>query len=169
MARRRRNPQMVLRGFKGLMPTTEPSRITGLIGKKIELACKVAGFTIYRVDGRHVRAQWADFIGGGHAAVYHFIPKHDIWIDSTVREPAIFLATHELLEAMLMDLRRWKYDEAHAAANQLEQELRGKSEINKLTAATLWEAWAYHLSRYFPKGDVVPVAENVSRQLWKYL
>lgn len=160
----------VLRGFKHLSPTTEPAKITGLRGKKIELICKIAGYTIYRVDGTHVRAQHADLIGGGHHAVYRFIPKNDIWIDGSVREWGGFLASHELLEALLMNLRSWSYDRAHVAANALEQELRGYAEHKSLNKDAIGAIWLAHLAELFPHGEAQrTVADTIARMLWKYL
>ncbi len=148
---------------------TEPSKITGLRGKKQEFICKVAGYTLYRVDGKHVRAQWADFLGGHHA-VYRFIPKGDIWIDGSIREWGGFIASHELLEALLMDLRGWSYDRAHVAANALEQELRGHAEHKSLSGEIIARIWFAHLAELFPKGEAQhDVADTVARLLWRYL
>ncbi len=166
----RRNPRFVFRGVHGLIPTTEPAKIVGLTGKKREFICKVAGYTIYHMDGKHIRAQWSDFIGGGHHAAYRFIPKGDIWIDSTVREWGGFLASHELLEALLMDLRDWSYQRAHGAANALEQELRGYAEYKALSGPIVADVWFAHLTSLFPKGEAQrTVADTVGRLLWRFL
>ncbi len=166
----RSNPTHVLRGFKGLMPTTEPAKITGLIGKKKEFMCRVVGFDLCRVDGVHIRAQWADFVGGGHRLVYRFIPANEIWIDTSVREWPGYLASHEIIEVLLMKMLHWKYERAHEAANALEQDLRGIRERTSPNEALICEAWDYHLKRHFTNGlDVHSVAQTIARQLWKYL
>lgn len=164
-----RNPRFVFRGVHGLIPTTEPAKIVGLTGKKREFICKVAGYTLYRVDGKHIRAQWADFLGG-HSKVYRFINKGDIWIDSSIREWGGFIASHELLEALLMDLRDWSYERAHTAANALEQELRGYAEYKALSGSIIADVWFAHLTALFPKGEAQrTVADTIARMLWKFL
>ena len=166
---RRCNPRHVLSGFKGLIPTTEPNRIRGLRGKKKQWLCTVAGFDLYRVDGAVVRAQWADFIGGSHHLVNRFVPTKELWIDGTVKEWPGYIASHELLEALLMSLLGWKYERAHEAANELEQEIRARFEDGS-SETTLAEIWSYHLAERFPNGqDTGSVAAHVSRQLWKFL
>ena len=48
---------------------------------------KVFDLTVYKVSGDEVRNLrkkheiTAEFIGGGHALVYHFIPKREIWLE----------------------------------------------------------------------------------------
>ncbi len=167
----RRNPRYVFRGVKGgLIPTREPEKITGLVGKKRVMTMRVAGYFFYLVDGAHIRAQHADFIGGGHHLVYRFVPKNEIWVDATVKEWPGYLASHELLEAILMQLRDWSYDRAHAAANSLEQELRGVGERSSLSGPKIAEIWGHHLRELFPRGEAVQtIADTVARMFWKYL
>ncbi len=159
-----------LRGFKGLHPTTEPARITGLRGKKKVFLCRVLDFDLWKVDGPHIRAQWADFIGGGHHLAYRFVPKRDAWIDSSVKEWLGYLASHELFEMLLMNMHGWSYDRSHAAANMLEQELRSVAELQGMNEERLRRSWFYHLAERFPAGkDIRTVAANTARQLWKYV
>ncbi len=164
-----KNPRHVLRSFKGVVPTTEPERITGLTGKKKQFLCGILGFHLYKVDGSYIRSQWADFLGG-HPAVYNFIPGKEIWVDATIKEWLGYIASHEILEVLLMQLHDWKYERAHNAANSLEQELRIAGERGNLKASTIFEIWLAHLNRHFRNGrDTVSVAEAVARQLWKYV
>ena len=165
------NPRHILRGFNGIMPTHEPEKILGLTGKRKIWKCRVVGYDLYTVDGKHIRSQWADFIGGSHHLVNQFIPKTEIWLDATVRgEWPGYLASHELLEALLMQLRGWTYDRAHTAANGLEQGLRGTAEHNSLSGPKIAEIWGHHLRELFPKGDDVQVvADTVARQFWRFL
>lgn len=166
---RRCNPRHILSGFKGLIPTTEPNHIRGLRGKKKQWLCTVAGFDLYKVDGPFVRTQWADFLGG-HGFVYRFIPKKELWIDGAIKEWPGYIASHELLEALLMSLLGWKYDRAHEAANELEQELRGRFDHTSASQHGLTEVWRYHLAHHFPNGrDTGAVADNIGRQLWKFV
>ncbi len=151
------------------MPTTEPARITGLVGKKKQFLCGVLGFHLYKVDGSFIRAQWADFLGG-HPLAYHFIPGKEIWVDATIKEWLGYIASHEILELLLMQLLDWSYERAHAAANSLEQELRIAGERGNLNAAVIADIWLVHLNRHFVRGvDIASVAFAVSRQLWKYV
>ncbi len=162
--------RLPLRSFRGITPVSEPARILGLRGKKKVFLCRVLGYDLYKVDGVHVRSQHADFIGGGHRIVYRFVPAREIWIDGSVKEWLGHLASHELFEVLLMQLRGWKYDRAHAAANMLEQELRGVSEAQRLNQETIRIAWFYHLTDRFPAGvGVEDIAAVVARQLWKYV
>ncbi len=164
-----KNPRYVLRGFRGVVPTTEPAKITGLTGKKKVFMCRVLGFDFCKVDGAFIRAQWADFLGGQNIN-YRFIPKHDIWVDYTINEWLGFIASHELFEVLLMQLHKWKYERAHIAANALEQELRGISELSQLNEERLRTVWLHHLRYYFPHGqELEGTAASVARQFWKYI
>ncbi len=167
---RRCNPRYILRGFKGAIPTREPEKIVGFTKKTRTWVCKVVGYDIYLVDGKHVRSQWADFIGGSHHLVNRFVPKDDIWVDSSVKEWPGYLASHELLEAILMKMLGWKYERAHNAANSLEQELRGAAERKSMSGSMIAEIWGHHLRELFPKGEAVDIiAGTIARMLWRFL
>lgn len=176
--RRMRNPatRIPFGGvLHGIPRPAEPRHITGLRSMKhLTWCCRCLGFDIYMVDGAKVAAQWADFVGGGHHLAYKFIPKRDIWIDKRVKEWPGFLAAHELLEALLMNVRGWSYERAHAAGNQIEQALRVTSETlggDRLQAA-LAPTWRYNLALYFPGLEAErldEMAEQAARQFWKYL
>ena len=81
---------------------------------------------VYRVDGAKVRRKHTDFIGGGHALVYGFVPGEEVWVEKmaggAVEER--YLLAHEMVEIALMRILGWKYDRAHAAANRAERRLR---------------------------------------------
>ena len=73
-----------------------------------------------------------------------------------------------------MRVRGWGYAKAHAAANDLEQELRATAEKfggNRLHK-DLFDIWYYHLARNFDGAEhdhLVEMAQQAARQLWKYL
>jgi hypothetical protein len=171
---RRSNPHHVFGGTRDLMPhplDEEPKHIVGLrAGKALQWKCRILGFDVYIVDGSKVAAQWADFIGGHHLA-YRFIPKRDIWLDDRFKEWQGFVASHEILEALLMNVRKWGYEPAHKAANALEQQLRAASELGRLKE-NLRDLWYHHLAINFPGLDrdhLDEMARQAARQLWKYL
>jgi hypothetical protein len=82
---------------------------------------------IFRVNGEVVRDLYkTDYVEGGHAYVYDWIPKNEIWIEAAVRAdevPVILL--HEFLERTLMKYRHFPYVRAHEAASKAEFEHRG--------------------------------------------
>ncbi|MBS3078803.1 hypothetical protein J4218_01650 [Candidatus Pacearchaeota archaeon] len=66
---------------------------------------------IWIVRGDLVRSLfYIDFTEGGHDKVYHFVPKHEIWIDDEVYKKEIpYVLIHELHERFLMG-EGWEYD-----------------------------------------------------------
>lgn len=79
------------------------------------------------IDGEVVRDLYkTDYVEGGHAYVYEWIPLDEIWIDKIVpmdEVPVVIL--HEFLERTLMKYRKFPYVRAHVAASKVEFEHRG--------------------------------------------
>jgi hypothetical protein len=86
---------------------------------------RTAGITVRLVDGEAVRNQLSvEFIGGGHARRYPFIPEGEIWIEETL-SPGDRAATivHEAAEYRLMG-RGTEYEWAHREASSVERKFR---------------------------------------------
>jgi len=123
-------------------PATAKVRISGM-GKAVGLA-------VYRVDAEKVRDEVdIDFTQGGHPAVYGYIPRGEVWIESTLsnREAAIVLL-HELVEYELMR-EGLSYSKAHDKACAVEHRLRQTLGHESLTAndivkvaALAYSCWA---------------------------
>ena len=95
--------------------------------------------SVYLVDGPWVRLHYnMDFNAGGHDLVYDFIPRKQIWIDSSIeRAERPFALLHELHERKLIETQGLSYNDAHTQANELEHTFRKNSsglteEITKL-------------------------------------
>ncbi len=86
------------------------------------------GVSIWIVDGAAVRRElFGDFMMGGHAGRYLFVPKDEVWIDATVSlEELDYTIAHELLERDLMMNQACTYNDAHDRALELELETRKK-------------------------------------------
>jgi hypothetical protein len=84
------------------------------------------GFNIWIVDGAAVRREiFPEFLYGGNAQRYLFIPSKEIWIDNTIAcEEYEYTVAHELLERSLMAKKGMSYDNAHNRALALEQQMR---------------------------------------------
>lgn len=82
---------------------------------------------IYLIKGEVVRDLYkTDYVEGGHAYVYNWIPKDEIWIESSVKPDEIpVILLHEFLERTLMKFRHFPYVKAHVAASKAEFEHRG--------------------------------------------
>lgn len=120
---------------------------------------------VYTVDGAAVRKKHPDFIGGSHNLVDSFVPKHEVWIERMCggwREER-FLLAHEMTEIVLMMVRRWPYEKAHAAANVAEQRLRAGACPDKVFIEFLGE--------HFPNGDpeaAVNLGSSLTQSYRKY-
>lgn len=105
-------------------PKTPPKRIRFSRGAK-QLRIMAPMARVYAVDMDVVRSQWPDIIGGSHHRVDAFVPKDEIWIEAKLgAKRGRFILAHEMIEKLLMDGLGWKYEKAHAAANDLEFDLR---------------------------------------------
>jgi hypothetical protein len=93
----------------------------GVINDKEE---KVNVFTI---DGEVVRDLYkTDYVEGGHAYVYDWIPIDEIWIEKIIKSDEIpVIILHEFLERTLMKYKKFPYVRAHIAAAKSEFEHRG--------------------------------------------
>lgn len=68
-----------------------------------------------------------DFVAGGNPARYQYVPKDEIWIESSVSMNDIAAtALHEFVECVLMDKKHMSYDDAHDLASKVEIKLRKK-------------------------------------------
>jgi hypothetical protein len=92
---------------------------------------------IFLVNGGVVRDLYkTDYVEGGHAYVYDWIPEDEIWIEKTVKQDEIpVIILHEFLERTLMKYKKFPYVRAHVAASKVEFEHRGI--FNKKDALSL--------------------------------
>lgn len=113
--------------------------------RKFRLICPVGA--VYKVDGRAVRTRHAVMVGGAHSLVYPWVPTGEIWIERMRggRRDERNILAHEMVEILLMHFKKWSYDRAHDAANQLEQRLRKGIAPKK--------AFLAFLQRHFRRGD----------------
>ncbi len=92
---------------------------------------------IYLIKGEIVRDLYkTDYVEGGHAYVYEWIPLEEIWIDVDVPSDEIpVVILHEFTERTLMKYKKFPYVRAHEAASKVEFEHRGI--FNKKDAVSL--------------------------------
>jgi sRNA-binding regulator protein Hfq len=92
---------------------------------------------IFLINGGVVRDLYkTDYVEGGHAYVYDWIPEDEIWIEKTVKQDEIpVIILHEFLERTLMKYKKFPYVRAHVAASKVEFEHRGI--FNKKDALSL--------------------------------
>ncbi len=94
---------------------------------RLRLLGRVAGLSVYLVDGERVRDEIdVDFVNGGNEAVYpSYVPPGEIWIDDAQHAlDRTATALHELVERDLMLHHGMGYDRAHDAANVRERAFR---------------------------------------------
>jgi len=84
------------------------------------------GFDVWIVDGSVVRGKiYAEFLYGGNAQRYPFIPRGEIWVDNAISaEEFEYTLAHELCERRLMAHDGESYDDAHTAALAVERGMR---------------------------------------------
>ena len=84
------------------------------------------GFELWIVDGNLVRREiYPQFLYGGNAQRYTFIPKNEIWIDdATGVEEFEYTVAHELRERDLMAKEGMTYEDAHDSALAVERTMR---------------------------------------------
>lgn len=82
---------------------------------------------IFLINGEVVRDLYkTDYVEGGHAYVYNWIPEDEIWIEKTLKQDEIpVIILHEFLERTLMKYKKFPYVRAHVAASKAEFEHRG--------------------------------------------
>jgi len=92
---------------------------------------------VYLINGEVARDLYkTDYVEGGHAYVYDWIPQDEIWIEKSVKTDEIpVVLLHEFLERTLMKYRKFPYVRAHVAASKVEFEHRGI--FNKKDALSL--------------------------------
>lgn len=80
----------------------------------------------FLVDGSHIRnGGHPDFIGGGNAFAYPWMPKDEVWLENLFpRIELAFFTFHEIIESCLMRFKKLSYDSAHYYANHYEGRLR---------------------------------------------
>lgn len=83
---------------------------------------KAGPVQVWIVNGLMVRnTTKTDFVEGGHAYVYPFMPEDEIWIEDQVsEEERSFVLLHEFTERHLMRNRKVDYDKAHEYASKVE-------------------------------------------------
>jgi hypothetical protein len=84
------------------------------------------GFDIWIVDGSIIRRDvFPEFVYGGNAERYPFIPEKEIWIDHAIAaEEYEYTLAHELHERALMARKGMSYADAHDSSLALEHRMR---------------------------------------------
>ncbi len=88
---------------------------------------RIAGLTIYLVDGLYVRNHLdIDFTCGGNSAIYPtYVPVGEIWLDDAAHVMDRMATTlHEMVELDQMLHHGKDYDHAHDMASSVEQVFR---------------------------------------------
>ncbi len=114
------------------IPKQPRETLVNKIHKKLIQQWSKGHLKVWVVKGNLVRQQYQiNFAEGGHDLVYHFIPKHEIWLDDDLTtKDHKFILLHELHERNLMS-RGWAYSDedkkkskikrsAHKSANAVE-------------------------------------------------
>lgn len=98
---------------------------------------------IYMVDGNDVKTKYdMDFVEAGNSEAKDYIPKNEIWIDSSTDVANIkFNIYHEVIERFYMNVYNYDYEKAHDLANTIEKQMRIKNELVK---AYLNENYEWH-------------------------
>jgi hypothetical protein len=98
---------------------------------------KEENVNVFIINGEAVRDLYkTDYVEGGHAYVYDWIPFDEIWIEKIVKQDEIpVIILHEFLERTLMKYKKFPYVRAHIAASKVEFEHRGI--FNKKDALSL--------------------------------
>jgi hypothetical protein len=104
---------------------------------------------VYRFSGKGLRwrgKSQCDGVGGYHRkAGYSFIPGNQIWIEKMadgVTEER-YLLGHEMMEILVMRVRKWGYQKAHDAITPFELRLRKEECPEKVFKA--------YIAKFFPK------------------
>lgn len=86
---------------------------------------RIGNERVYAVDGERVRHVAIDFVAGGTAGRYRFVPQGEVWVEKTM-VPTDFAPTilHEMVENRLMQSRGLSYDAAHERASEAELPMR---------------------------------------------
>jgi hypothetical protein len=115
----------------------EASRGIASAAERLEVKRAVIGaegrLVVWLVDGKAVRDTLCDdFAEGGNDRAYDFIPEGEIWIDDDVSRAEVpFVRAHEARERECMDAGM-SYEQAHAEANRVEQEMRVQKRASAL-------------------------------------
>lgn len=93
---------------------------------------KVSGFTVWIVDGKHIRDNLdEEFTNFGQHLNFKIIPKNEFWIDREKSgNESRFFITHMLAEHRLI-INGKTFDQARIYANKLERKERANSELCK--------------------------------------
>lgn len=100
-------------------------RATVPAGIRLRRLRRVRGLDVYLVDGERIRNEiYTDFTMGGTEARYAFIPRGEVWIESTL-SPFDRKATllHEIVERRRM-FDGLSYGDAHDEATEVERMFR---------------------------------------------
>jgi hypothetical protein len=106
---------------------------------KIKRLGRLAGFTVWIVDGAVIRGQKGgtpvdvDFALGGNPARYAYVPEGEIWIEWTGdMDDVRAIALHEINEAASMQ-HGLSYDEAHELASRGETRAWSRGDLPEFT------------------------------------
>jgi len=117
-----------------LIPTSKLRTIQKAIENKKIFKQQIGqwkNLNIYMVDGNEVKIKYdMDFVEAGNSEAKNYIPKNEIWIDSSTDTTNIkFSIYHEIVERFYMNVYDYDYEKAHDIANTIEKQMRIKHEI----------------------------------------
>jgi hypothetical protein len=100
----------------------------------VTLPDPLENLTVWLVDGNLLRSYYkTDYTQGGHAIVYPWVPRAQIWVEDGVDHREIpFIVCHEYLERRLMRDEGLGYNRAHEIASCLEFDLRKATGLTSL-------------------------------------
>jgi hypothetical protein len=118
----------VLRGVPLWGAPLRGALLRGALQKPVKLKKlgRMLSFDVWSVDGEAVRNQLdIDFVAGGNAGRYDFIPDEEIWIESNIEKRGVApVIVHEIVECIFMQVGGVTYSRAHDMANVIESDMR---------------------------------------------
>lgn len=134
----------------GTLPTTALGRVPRDVYQRRYATVRGGDgpIAVHSIDGALVRGLYAtDFVAGGHAYVYPWVPKKEIWIESSMKDnEAPVVVLHEFVERELMRKRGFPYVRAHEVALRIEFAYRGAFHLRDVRRLT-WTTARAMLSR----------------------
>ena len=96
----------------------------GHVAKQVYQVClgELGRFRAFLVDGNAVRDLVdIDFTQGGNPAVYGYIPKDELWVESKPSlKDMMMTLLHEAVETVLMQEEGYSYEQGHDRASKIE-------------------------------------------------
>jgi hypothetical protein len=119
----KRQASQELYHYKPHRVSISPAMLKRIRSKRIGT---IDGHTVYAVNGQPIRDRvHIDFVAGGTAGRYRYIPQREVWVEKTIAPPDMApTILHEMVENRLMQTRGLSYDDAHERASEAELPMR---------------------------------------------